>query len=147
MMPFLSDLIDHAGEENHGSDPGKDLFALLFFSFFLISALLLLAGGSNPEAVGVNSAESKGVKVEASHLALLDEGPVLRQGKNSWRLPEEAEAASKQLLLTQNGAGEEVLIAESPSSRLPATQLLIGVQALNRAGVTLEFRSVERGGR
>ena len=58
-------------QSNEENDPGKDIFALLFLSFFLINAVVLFCVSSNSTpTVNVDAASgSEGKSIDPSFLA------------------------------------------------------------------------------
>jgi len=128
-------------------DPGKDLFALLFMSFFLISVLMLLAIGGANGKVPVNTSGTP-----ADSTVVLDEGLLARikvedggislcQGESCWPLPEGVENIKREARLFSQGPGIESLIVEDPGDQVGAGTMLVAGKALNDAGIKVEFRT------
>lgn len=128
-------------------DPGKDLFALLFMSFFLIAVLMLISVGRSRGRVPINAAGPPRASTVVLDRALLGRmephgrGVELCQGRRCWLLPQQAaEAAAQARFLPRRGGGR-LLIVKDPGNRIGAGTMLRAVNALNRLGISVEFRT------
>lgn len=128
------------------TDPGKDLFALLFISFLLIGVVLWSGISASERRTPVHSNTSGGsIVVERRYLAELipcDGGICLRQAGRHFRLPSEARKVAQEGFFPP-GFKEPTLLILPPPSSLRARDLLVAVSALNEAGLRVEFRTPE----
>ncbi len=132
-------------------DPGKDIFALLFLSFFLINAVVLLCVSKQGEqTVNVNSSAKGGDKaIESSMIANIDltNGKAcITQNDKTYTLPEDQkrflEKARFETSLDKNGEENRLIIIRDPGKDLSAGEMLKVVQVLNDAGIGVDFRTV-----
>ncbi len=124
------------------ADPGKDLFALLFLSFFLIATLLVLARFVGTEGVPVAAAEGGAGNAEAIPARLIEVENQLwiLQGESQWLIPEEAQPVATEAQLLDVTGGPPRLLLEKPSDdAISAAELVTVVMALQRAGVSVEL--------
>ena len=128
-------------------DPGKDLFALLFMSFFLIAILMLISVGSSHKRVVVNTSRPPSSSTITLELDLLGRliskgnGVELCQGSRCWLLPDQASALAREARFIRDLRGRRSLIVEDPGDRIGAGTMLAAVNSLNQHGIAVEFRT------
>jgi len=141
------------GEDNQVEeiDPGKDIFALLFLSFFLINAVVLLCVSEQPhENVSVNTTgKGKGQKIEKAYVATIryDNNQVcIIQNQTKYCLPDDMDRLlTEAMFKTRNdasGKSIKLLTISDPGSSISAGKMLSVIQMLNHANVGVDFRPV-----
>ena len=137
---------DPSDEDNGlGPDPGKDLFALLAFMFFMISVILMQAAQQVAPPLPVDSITAGQASPTPPVPAAIrggDQGVFVEQGNDIWHLPAEAADLASEAELQEVPGVPPVLIVDPPSTELSANEFVLAVQALNSAGVRVQFRPV-----
>ena len=141
-------------QSNEENDPGKDIFALLFLSFFLINAVVLVCV-SNPSAPTVNidaASGAEGKAIDPTYLAAIEiEGPavIVVQNNISYFLPKDFEKFRKtarfEYQTDEKGNETPMLMIEDPGTRLTAGQMLTAVKMLNDNRIGVQFGRVGSG--
>ncbi len=145
-MHDLHSLFRCEGHETE-MDPGKDLFALLFMSFFLITVLMLFAVGRVNEQVPVNASSSPSSSALVlgeellAKIEVVDGKVEVCQGDKCWVLPDAAALLSSEAGLLERAGGEKVLVIEDPGNSVGAGTMLVAVKSLNDQGIGVEFRT------
>jgi len=130
-------------------DPGKDIFALLFLSFFLINAVILICvSNQNEDSVRMNSSsQGKHKVIEASHLARIiihNKKLSIIQNKKTYSIPDDIQQLSKEAFFEmkkdKNGKNQKLLIINDPGKTLTAGEMLSVVNILNKNGIGVDFR-------
>ncbi len=126
------------------TDPGKDLFALLFISFLILGTIVLsgVSQGEKRTPLKANAAGGKMI-IEKKYLARLAPcgGTLcLEQAGKRFRLPDEAQRVAREALFPPESK-ERVLVILPPGPGVGAADLLTAVSALNQAGLRVEFRA------
>ncbi|MES9902649.1 MAG: hypothetical protein ABW168_08190 [Sedimenticola sp.] len=125
------------GADTTESDPGKDLFAVLFLSFFLISVLLMMS--ASPKYNGVSPGVTSGgsVVINAPLARLVREEGVLylKQSDKRWRVPEQMQILKEEVQLNQTGEGKHYLTIDAPGQ-------LVGVSSTFQALLYLEQQQI-----
>jgi len=134
-------------------DPGKDIFALLFLSFFLINAVVLfcISDDQQKNNVPVNTTEKKkGKRIDQSFLAtmLIQKNKICIYQKNKqYCLPEDIDnmiaKANFQKREVESGNSVNVLTIIDPGQSISAGSLLKAIEMLNKAKISVEFCSVK----
>lgn len=133
-------------------DPGKDIFALLFLSFFLINAVVLLCISKQGEqAVNVNTASKGGGKIIESsllaHIAIINGKVCVTQNSISYFLPKDLEHFRKEARFEthndEKGNKHFTIIVHDPGKAMTAGEMLVVVQMLNNANIGVDFRTVQ----
>ena len=133
-------------------DPGKDIFALLFLSFFLINAVVLFCvSEQQQENVSVNTAgKGQGKTIEQSFLAKLktqNDQLCIVQNNKCYCLPGDLITLIKQAKFEsrkdKNGQSIKLLTIKDPGKSISAGALLSVIQILNKANIGVDFHSVE----
>ena len=139
------------GEDSHidDIDPGKDIFALLFLSFFLINAVILICfSRQSDDSFRVNTSRQGNQKVmTASQLArlMIKNGKIsIIQNKKTYAIPENLEQLKKDALFkTQRdnkGKKKNILTLNDPGNTLTAGEMLSVVNMLNKFDIGVDFR-------
>ncbi len=134
-------------------DPGKDIFALLFLSFFLINAVIMICV-SHPgeQRVNVNAVSGNSLKIAVSsniaQIRMVDKNLSILQGGTTYRIPNELN-----LLKTRGKFHESkdaqgnpcnTLIVKDPGKSIMAGDLIRIVDHLNKAGIGVDFRIIHQ---
>jgi hypothetical protein len=137
-------------------DPGKDIFALLFLSFFLINAVLLFCISKQGEqTTNINTAGTGGKKtIQSSFLATIKRSGkkiVILQDNKAYSIPNDIHAfktnAHFDIRFDKKGNKHLTLFAEDPGKTMTAGEMLRVVQILNSEKIGVDFRTViNRGG-
>jgi hypothetical protein len=141
------------GEDNQVDeiDPGKDIFALLFLSFFLINAVVLLCvSEQSHENVSVNtSGKGQGKKIEQSCLATIKHNNnklCIIQNQTTYYLPDDLpdllSKAKFETRLDNNGKSVKLITISDPGTSISAGSMLSVIQILNNANIGVDFRPV-----
>ena len=142
------------GEDNNVDDidPGKDIFALLFLSFFLINAVILICvSHQNEDTIHLNNNNGQGDKkvIDSSQLAniMINNGKLLiTQNKKTYIIPDEIQHLNKEAFFEtkkdKNGKKKRLLIINDPGKSLTAGEVLSAVNILNKNGIGVDFRSI-----
>ncbi len=142
--PWLAD--DHYVDE---VDPGKDIFALLFMSFFLINAVILLCVTRRPEqsvdvvsrpaaaAVSAESGVPAAIVKQGGRIGLAQKNRFYAVPGDLDRMKAEAE-----FIAVPNPDGPEgrLLVIRNPGKDLNAMELLKLVSAVQGAGISTRFQ-------
>jgi len=143
------------GDEHHVDDidPGKDIFALLFLSFFLINAVVLLCvSNQSHQSIQVksNTKTSSGKTINTDMLAIVsncNSKICITQKNRQFVLPDDINIMKKHALfeIHKDKKGKELstLIIRDPGNTISAGQLLTLVQQLNDANLSVDFRAIE----
>lgn len=132
-------------------DPGRDIFALLFLSFFLINSVIMLCVSKQGEkTVNVNTAgKARGKVIEASLLAsiaIIDEKVCVTQNGISYYFPEDMDHFRKEARFEtrhdEKGNKHLTIIVHDPGKAMTAGEMLAVVQMLNNADIGVDFRTV-----
>jgi len=134
-------------------DPGKDIFALLFLSFFLINSVILICVSKQGEnTVSLNTAGTAGNKIiKSKHLAriIAKNGKIcIIQNSKEFFLPNDIEKLRKNAIFEmnndKNGKRTNTLIIHDPGKSISAGEMLSAVQLLNNANIGVDFRSINK---
>ncbi|KPA14259.1 hypothetical protein MHK_005533 [Candidatus Magnetomorum sp. HK-1] len=134
-------------------DPGKDIFALLFLSFFLINAVILFCvSEQGDQNVQVNTAgKGQGKMLEQSYLATIkktNDKICIIQNQETYFLPQDVKILIKQGKFDnqkdENGKACKTLTIHDPGNALSAGDMLDAIQILNNANIGVDFRAIEQ---
>ncbi|CAN2039773.1 Biopolymer transport protein ExbD/TolR [Candidatus Magnetomoraceae bacterium gMMP-15] len=132
-------------------DPGKDIFALLFLSFFLINSVVLLCVSKQGEqSINVNTVNAdKGKTIKASFLTGIElkNGKIfVSQNNISYVLPNDLNRFRKEAkfdtIYDEKGNKHLNLIVKDPGKTMTAGEMLNVVHLLNNADIGVDFRPV-----
>jgi len=141
------------GEDNNidDIDPGKDIFALLFLSFFLINAVILICvSPQNEESIHMNT-NAKGTQkvIDSSRIAniMINNGKIsITQNNKTYLLPDEMQQLNKEAFFEthkdKNGKNQRLLIFNDPGKSLTAGEMLSAINILNKNGIGVDFRKI-----
>ena len=133
-------------------DPGKDIFALLFLSFFLINAVILFCvSEQGNQNVQVNTAgKGQGKMIEQSYLATIkktNDKICIIQNQTTYILPQDVEILRKKGRFDKqkdkDGKHHSTLTIHDPGNALTAGDMLDAIQILNNSNIGVDFRAIE----
>ncbi len=137
--------------QSDDADPGKDIFALLFLSFFLINAFILLCVSKpGEEAVAINTAGAgHSEKIDAALLGSLQveaDRVYLVQNEKRYLIPDDLKQFREEgnflTIRDDQDGGRTAAILQDPGHSMTAGKLLQVVTALNNADIEVDFREV-----
>ena len=138
-----------ASSDTGENDPGKDIFALLFLSFFLINAVVLICITKTSTPTLNLNAGGNGKQVDASAIARIefrDEKLYIVQNGVSYSLPEDfekfEETARFEIRKDRDGNETRTILIEDPGRSISAGQMLSAVKVLNDNRIGVEFGKV-----
>jgi hypothetical protein len=133
-------------------DPGKDIFALLFLSFFLINTIVLFCL-SNQAGIATTistEGEGRGKPIDNSliaHVGIQDKKAYLIQNRLRYLIPEDLHRLRKEdrlkIVEDENGNKYPKLFVQDPGKSMTAGEILEVVQMLNREKISVEFHTPE----
>lgn len=138
MLNVTDQLFGVFDEASHEADPGKDLFALLFLGFFLVSVMLMLVGQTVEKPVPVNSSAPKTVTTEPPVPAWLEKteaGIMITQQAHDWLVTGDLTTLESQAKLTVKEDGRQVMSIVTPDETFTAVDLMSVIAALNQQGI------------